>query len=381
MQNSIATLKNLAQDKTILLVEDDEQIIKSLNRLLSIFFTDIYQALNVQDAVTIYKKLIIEDAPVVVITDINLGEKTGIDLTYAIKEINQNQKVIAISGTEDRNIFIELIKCGFDSFVLKPIKEDELFKSLISTLEKIDYDLKLQESQKLLEDSEEYAFKLLKEQDQFLKNAIHEIHTPLAVIITNIDLLRIKGIKDDSLTSIEAGARIIQSSYEDMTYLMRHDRVPNIKTHIEPVNFIAERINYFTCIAEMNDLSFSMRVGQPNLPNLHISELKLARIVDNTLSNAIKYSNKPSEINVTVGLQHGNIFFEVRNHGPVINEKEKIFDRFYREAEQKGGYGLGLNIVAQICQEENVKVEVSSTPVRGTAFRYIFENEIDLRQQ
>jgi signal transduction histidine kinase len=214
----------------------------------------------------------------------------------------------------------------------------------------------------------------LKDQDRFLKNAIHEIHTPLSVIITNIDLLRMDGIENESLNAIEAGARIIQNSYEDMTYLMKQDRIPDQKVKIDLSSFIAERKQYFTCIAEVNGLTLSMRVGQPNLPTLMFSELKLSRLVDNTLSNAIKYSSRPGEINIIVGMRHDDLFFEIHNHGPVIIDKQKIFERFYRESEHKGGYGLGLSIVAQICREEGIEIEISSAPVRGTTFRYIFKN-------
>ena len=371
-------LQSLAQDVGVLLVEDDPKILENLSQLLRKVFPIVYTAKDVISALDIYEGLV-DDTKLIVITDINLGNQNGIDLTYALKHLNPNQKVIAISGTEDRNVFIESIKCGIDSFILKPINTDELFKSLISVLNKIEYDNELKKSRQLLEDSREYAVKLLAEQDQFLKNAIHEIHTPLAVIITNIDLLRIQGIENESLNSIEAGSRIIENSYEDMTYLMKKNRIPDEKTTIDIVDFIKERVNYFTCIAEVNDLSMATRVGQLNLPQINFSALKLSRVVDNTLSNAIKYSIRPSQVSVTIGLQKDTIFFEVRNQGPVILEKEKIFDRFYRESQQKGGYGLGLHIVAQICQEENVKIEVSSTKARGTSFRYIFANATSLQ--
>jgi K+-sensing histidine kinase KdpD len=379
LKKLIPVLKDLAKDKIVLLVEDEESIIKSLSEILGNFFHKIYKAKDAEEAFVIYKNIVDNNNPVLVITDINLGEKSGIDLTYSIKEINPDQKVIAISGTEDKKVFVESIRCGIDGFVLKPIELDQLFSSLIMALKKIDYDMELKESRELLENSREYAVKLLDEQDKFLKNAIHEIHTPLAVIITNIDLLRMQGIKNESLNSIEAGARIIQNSYEDMTYLMKQDRVSNAKNRISLVNFIQQRVNYFNCIAEVNELSFSMRVGKPNLPDIYFSELKLSRLVDNTLSNAIKYSYRPNEINVTIGLQKNNLFFEVRNLGPIITEKKKIFKRFYRETRQKGGYGLGLSIVEQICKEENVDIKVSSSAQRGTSFRYIFKNETNLQ--
>lgn len=374
MNNAVIALKGLAKEKRLLIVEDDKNVCESLKRLLSHFFTTIHTAFTLKEALESYDELQKSLQPFIVISDIHLGSDSGIDLIRRIKQDDPHQKVIAISGTENREIFIESIRYGVDRFVLKPIDQHDLFNALITLLQRINYDLELEASRKMLEDSKEYALKLLDEQDQFLKNAIHEIHTPLSVIITNIDLLRMNGIDHEFLNAIEAGSRIIQHSYEDMTYLMKRDRVPDHKTTINLVDFIHERVRYFTCIAEVNELSLSLRTGQPNLPSIHVNELKLSRLIDNTLSNAIKYSYRPSEINITVGIRKGELFFEVRNYGPLIQDKKKIFRRFHRESDHKGGYGLGLSIVAHICDEEEIDIEISSTTLRGTSFRYIFKN-------
>ena len=364
MKLNIAQLKELAAKRDLLIVEDDVQAKEILFQLLSKFFKTVITTSNVDEAILMFDDISLR-SNLLVITDINLGINSGVDLTCYIKKINPKQRVIAISGTQERSVFIESIQCGIDRFLLKPIDNTLLFEALIAVLRKME--------------SREYAIKLLEEQDQFLKNAIHEIHTPLAVIITNIDLLRMSGIENESLDAIEAGSRIIQNSYEDMTYLMKNDRILDIKKKIDLPTFIAERKRYFSCIAAVNELSLSMFVGQSNLPALYISELKIARLVDNTLSNAIKYSNRPSEISITVGMYKAHLFFEVRNYGPIISDKKKIFERFHRESKHKGGYGLGLSIVSQICQEENIEIKISSTQTRGTSFRYIFNNATQLQ--
>lgn len=373
MVSSIARLKELAFSKALLIVEDDPLVRDSLVRLLSHFFATVHTAQNTPDALALFESARSAPPPLLVITDINLGGQSGLELTGQLKKINPDQPVIAISGAEESSMFIESIRCGVDRFVLKPIKHDELFEAVIAMLEKIEYDHALAESRQLLDESREYALRLLNDQDQFLKNAIHEIHTPLAVIITNIDLLRMEGINNESLAAIEAGARIIQNSYEDMTYLMKRDRSVEAPISIDLPSFIGERKQYFTCIAEVNGLTLSMRIGQPNLPSLMFPETKLSRLIDNTLSNAIKYSYRPGEIGIIVGMRKGALFFEIRNRGPLITDKKKIFERFYRESDHKGGYGLGLSIVAQICEEEGVDIEISSTPEKGTSFCYLFK--------
>lgn len=372
MVEIVNKIKKLSNGKSLLLVEDDLDLLKSLEQMLSHFFASIYTASNVHDALEIYRQEHVKHN-CLVITDINLGTQNGVYLTSQLKEIYADQRVIAISASQESAIFIESIECGIDRFLLKPIEKQKLFETLMAVLEKIEYDQKLELSTKLLENSKEYALRLLHEQDQFLKNAIHEIHTPLAVIITNIDLLRMQGIENESLRAIEAGSRIIQSSYEDMTYLMKHSRNASIHEWIDLLDFIKERIEYFQCIAEANALKIVLFVGQLNLKKIYFPMLKLSRLVDNTLSNAIKYAYKPSEIHITIGMKKEELFFEIRNKGPVIEDKQKIFERFYRESDTKGGYGLGLHIVLQICEEENVGIKLTSSIKQGTAFRYTFK--------
>ncbi len=136
MKSSVLELKELASNKTILLVEDDEDVLESLTRLLSHFFTTIHTASDVPSALDKYQKFYSKKNPILIITDIHLGSMTGIDLTIALKKIDATQKIIAISGTEDRDIFIESIRCGVDRFVIKPIDQDELFNALITILKK-----------------------------------------------------------------------------------------------------------------------------------------------------------------------------------------------------------------------------------------------------
>ncbi|MBU0632365.1 hybrid sensor histidine kinase/response regulator [bacterium] len=376
MNKDIVLLKELANEKKLLIVEDDREVINSLERLLGNFFKKIFTATNALDAIEIYEREKV-DSDILIITDINLGRKSGLDLTCHIKRNNSQQRVIAISGTEERSVFIDSIQCGIDRFVLKPIDNDTLFEALIFVLRRMEYDRELEKNRKLLEESKEYAIRLLEEQEIFLKNAIHEIYTPLTVIITNIDLLRMNAIENESLDAIEAGSRMIQNSYEDMTYLMKHEHMVYEKRDIDLVKFMTQRKKYFNCIAEVNGLTLSMRIGRSNIILPKFSEFKLARLIDNTLSNAIKYSYRPSEISITVGMDDAKMFFEIRNHGPVIEDKEKIFQRFYRELHYKGGYGLGLSIVAKICEEEDIEIQLSSTKQRGTSFRYLFKNNIN----
>lgn len=102
------------------------------------------------------------------------------------------------------------------------------------------------------------------------------------------------------------------------------------------------------------------------------SKTKLQRIVDNTISNAIKYSKDDSNVEVNVYKTDDQIVFEVKDYGVGIKDTSKIFSRYYREDEAKGGFGIGLNIVKKIIDEEDILLDIKSVLGEGTKFRYIF---------
>lgn len=367
MKYLIEELSTLGIDKNILIVEDDEAILSQLSSLYRRFFQNVFEATSIKEALKQYHS---NAKPLLVVSDISLPDGSGLKFVGEIKKADKNQKILIISALNEAQIFIESINQGVDKFVTKPVRLEELLSSTIEVLKKLEYDLALIKSNKELQDSRDYALKLLQDQDIFLQNALHEINTPLSIIITNVGLLRLNGIKSDSLEHIQAATRMIQVSYDDIAYNMMQDRLCDIKEKIELNSFVKERLEYFSCIAEANELKFALNIEGDS--EIYFSKIKLMRLVDNTISNAIKYAKKPSQISIYIQQDSAKVMFGVKNYGIVINDKVKIFERFYREATQKGGYGLGLSMVKQICDENGVKIELSSSKDKGTFFRYFF---------
>ena len=101
------------------------------------------------------------------------------------------------------------------------------------------------------------------------------------------------------------------------------------------------------------------------------SQVLLQRICDNNISNAIKYSYVDNAVYVRLYEKEAYIVLEIENSGETIVSPEKLFDRYYREDVVRGGFGLGLNIVKEICEENDVRIEVISSEHK-TLFRYYF---------
>lgn len=212
--------------------------------------------------------------------------------------------------------------------------------------------------------------KLNMQLDGFIKDSMHEINTPLSIINLNSDLFASKYGENKYLLRMKSAAKTLATIYNDMDYLVKEGRVEHKKSALDFGEFIQNRVDYFQEIANLKQIQLHKSIV-PGLIHT-FSKTKLQRIVDNTISNAIKYSNDDSHIEINVYTNDEHIVFEVIDHGVGIKDTSKIFSRYYRENEAKGGFGIGLNIVKKIIDEEGILLDIQSTLGEGTTFRYTF---------
>ena len=253
--------------------------------------------------------------------------------------------------------------------ILESKQKSKALKELNETLEK-----RVEQKTIMLEFAKNRAENLLKAQDKFIKNAIHEINTPLSIILANIELYNLKYKKNKYLTKIEAGIKIIHNIYNDLSYLVKKDRVVYTPKEINFSKFLKERVSFFTDVAMGNSLEFEADIEDDIY--LYFNETQLQRISDNNISNAIKYSFENSKIYIKLYKEKDNIIFEIENRGENIKDNDKLFERFYREDDARGGFGLGLNIVKEICDKTGVKIEIYSKEMINN-FKYIFKRQKD----
>ena len=232
----------------------------------------------------------------------------------------------------------------------------------------------LEESNRNLEKEKIFSQELLKSQKEFLRYAVHETNTPLSVILTSIELYTLKNKKDRQLSKIESAVKNIFSIYDDLSYLVKKDQVQYPKSVINLEKYIGSRIDFFHEVAEHSRITFEYI---PEIINAHIyfNETKLQRIIDNTITNAIKYTLVNQKVKVTLKKVGSLVEFSVGSKSKVIENTDKVFDAFYREenvSKEKDGFGLGLRLVGSICEEEAVNVSVNSTE-DFTVFQYKFK--------
>ena len=105
---------------------------------------------------------------------------------------------------------------------------------------------------------------------------------------------------------------------------------------------------------------------------IYFNETKLQRIIDNTITNAIKYTLPNETIEVTLDTDTVFLQLAIGSRSKEIHDGEKIFEAYYREAKGVEGFGLGLGLVKSLCQEEGVTIALDSSERKNT-FSYKFK--------
>jgi len=232
----------------------------------------------------------------------------------------------------------------------------------------------LLEQNQLLAKEKEFSEALVQAQDSFIKRSIHEMNTPLAVIMTHIDIYQMKYGENRYMGKIEAGAKMIATLYDDLSYMVKKDRFDYTKDWIDFPAFLLERIRFFQEIAIGNRHQIITDITEE--VHIYFSDIELQRVIDNNLSNAIKYANRSTDIHVKLSREGASIVLSFRTYSPKIEDTQKIFEPFHREESMVEGFGLGLEIVKTICDDAGVKVIVSSDDEQ-TIFQYYFKGETD----
>ncbi len=200
--------------------------------------------------------------------------------------------------------------------------------------------------------------------DRFIKDTTHELNTPLSAILANIEMMDRSVMVEKNktkLTRINIAAKTVSVLYKDLMYLTLEQEKENEDEVINIQELIEDRVEYFSILAQSKRLEFILDLEDVNIK---MDRRKLTRVIDNLISNAIKYNKR-----------NGEIGFKLREKMLIVWDtgigmrKENIplmFDRYLRFNNAEGGFGIGLSIVKQILDEYAITIEVESREGEGT---------------
>lgn len=208
-------------------------------------------------------------------------------------------------------------------------------------------------------------------QQRFLTNAAHELRTPLSNIALAAELLSTGAGEDPQarnrfLDHILSATHRMQRLSETLLRLARlgwERREPEIES-VNPAEVTRAAAESMRPLAESAEVSINLEgEGFPVLADATMLEQALITLV----SNAIKNSEEGGE--VTLRLDDRTIFVEDQGRGISPDELPYVFERFYRNKESSGGFGLGLSICKDIVENMDGDISIRSEENVGTSVR------------
>ena len=218
---------------------------------------------------------------------------------------------------------------------------------------------------------------------EFVANVSHELRTPLTNVRSYAETLRdSEGIPRDTENSF---LDIIISETDRMTHIVQDlltlSRLDSGRADMKMVRFPFREAIDAVCRAV--DLEAKrhhhtlIRNYGPTLPMITGDRSRLEQVMMNVIGNAIKYTPDGGTIQVDAGVTGKNVWMEVSDNGIGIpkQDRERIFDRFYRvdkaRSRESGGTGLGLSIAREIVMRHNGSIALTDHEGPGTTVRIV----------
>jgi len=201
--------------------------------------------------------------------------------------------------------------------------------------------------------------------DNFIKDTTHELNTPVSVIVANVEGIDTEKLNDKEakkIRRVDIAARTISNIYNDLTYLILHNDIAVKNESINLSRFVCERVDYFKVTMNQKKIHFLKDIEEG--VSIYMDKNKLGRLMDNIISNAIKYNKVNGEIKVEV--KEGLLKISDTGVGIPKEKIDTVFERYKRANDAVGGFGIGLNIVAMIAKEYDIVLNISSELNKGT---------------
>ena len=221
---------------------------------------------------------------------------------------------------------------------------------------------------------------ILESKEKFLENMSHEIRTPITSIIGYLNLLSEENLVNEKRVkytniAIKNSNKMI-SSIDSFLTLLRSEKtsiVQNKRISFNLNDFILERLTYYIPDFEIKKMKLYYKVNFKDKVTISYDIESLKAIINNLISNAIKYSNSNTSVFFTFNISASNLIISVKDEGYGIDEKdkEKIFDRFYQTSSNRsiGGFGIGLSLISELVKRLSGTITLESELNKGSLFK------------
>lgn len=225
------------------------------------------------------------------------------------------------------------------------------------------------------------------EKDEFISVTSHELRTPIAIAegsLSNLLYMFEKGAPAEKLSSSATAAHdqvlYLAKMINDLSTLSRAERGVGDAPEEINLNTLFQDL-YLRYQAEAESKGLKLDLDIEHLPTISTSRLYLEEILQNFLTNAIKYT-KEGTITLSGKLKDGHVQCAVSDTGIGISKTDqaKVFEKFFRSEDYRtretSGTGLGLYVVKKLADKLNISIEIDSRLNHGTTFSFMLPEHV-----
>ena len=357
---------------TLLIVDDTPENIGVLFECLADQNFKIFVAENGLDALEIAK----EKHPDLILLDILMPGINGFETCRQLKNIPQTEDIpvifmTALSETSDK---VKGFQLGAVDYVTKPFQQEEV-------LARIKTHLSIRQLQNQLQVQNEQLIKLNQEKNEFLGIAAHDIKNPLTAIQSVAEVIEVDYETMSKNDMVKGAKRISVTTRQLFTLidnLLDINAIESGKFNISPSIIdifptLQSVVITYKNRAKSKDITVHFQSPEKQY-HAFVDENTIIQVLDNLISNAIKYSPPGKQVNIRVTKSEKFIRCEIQDEGPGLSESEqqKLFQKFSKLSTQPTGgehsTGLGLFIVKKLVEAMNGKVWCESELGKGSTF-------------
>lgn len=351
----------MEQATKIIYVDDESDARLIVKEILKSTFT-VATASSVDEALTMLPNF----NPDLVITDIRMPGKDGLQLLKDLKISYKNMPVILVTGHGDKKTAIDGIRGGAFDFIEKPFEDEELLFAVDRAIAVLSLNRRLAEIQLRSIEAEKLATLGL-----LAGGIAHEINTPLCTILINSHLI-LEQLPNDApwLSAIKKSVQMIEETTDRVGNIVRSllsfsrssTSAPTTLLNTITMDTLLENIRYL-CSAKFKEQNIELKMAPERYQHIAIQcrESEIAQVIFNLLINgsqAVAKMQQDRWVALECEDTSENVSIIVTDSGPGISPeiRQKIFLPFFTTKEVGQGTGLGLSISVGIIESHRGKI-------------------------
>jgi len=396
----------MREQPKVLVVDDEESVVVTIKAILQLDGYNVATTMSGAEA----RAMVRETEYDLVLTDLRLEDGDGLDVLNAVRESYPETVTIMLTGYASLESAIQALRAGAYDYLVKPSEVEELRSTVARGIERrrLGQELRLRVAelaqlnaslqQRIDEATAELKerYEQLKELDrmksQFLSIASHELKTPITAMsgFLQVALRRVRRLSQgDAAAPVAEALRGITEQLE-VVYRQTGKLARLVDELLDVSRIQTGRIEFRYGDVDLSELANEVATRMQLTTTTHTISVQrdsenvvtadrdhLEQVLNNLVTNAIKYSPTGGAITIEVRPDDGGVRLSVTDQGIGIPEKEldAIFGLFYRSpdraARDAAGMGLGLYISREIVVRHGGRIWAESGGVKGSTLNVV----------